>query len=597
MRNLLGALVVLTLPFGLFGHLAGAPNGSPGGFWIRVAAIAVAALLLLAAYRVRTGLLGPGLAAALALCAYPALPDAAASPHGLGRVIALAAFGAVLLGAGALVRAPEGRARGAFLVAAGAALAWGFLSAAGAEEFGAEALGPAVLPGVAFAVLAGEIALLLVRRGDPRSGPGRAVVAGLAVVLLGAAAIGQWRAAAWSDGRAFWGRAVAESPGSPAALGALAGACADAGDRVGAEAGLRGFAEAAAGAGGSRYGEEARRLGASGVARAAKLLAAGSEGAAPGAEAADAALRAAREFAPGSVPVIVALCDARLAQGEFLEPIRLLEKAVASDRGAAEAWDALARARLAAGRVPEALAAARTATGLRPLDKGFVVTWADVLLSVGRGGEALEGLRRALGPAPPYDPALAHAYAAAELRLARADISAGRRGAARRKLLSAGEVDPGNGACEEGLADLDRQMEAERPAAERLMVPGPNGKVLPDDWILYAKWLCGWGEFEKADREFRVMLNKMGTTAAVHLVYGQWFWEERGSVQGVERAVEAYKQAIALDDRLVEAWNRLWQCQRRLGRGDDAVFAARKFLELAPGHPDAAEAQQFLEGR
>ena len=59
----------------------------------------------------------------------------------------------------------------------------------------------------------------------------------------------------------------------------------------------------------------------------------------------------------------------------------------------------------------------------------------------------------------------------------------------------------------------------------------------------------------------------------------------------------AYKQAIALDDRCVEAWNRLWQCQRRLGFLGEAAFSAGKFLELAPRHPDAADAQQFLGGR
>ena len=63
------------------------------------------------------------------------------------------------------------------------------------------------------------------------------------------------------------------------------------------------------------------------------------------------------------------------------------------------------------------------------------------------------------------------------------------------------------------------------------------------------------------------------------------------------KAVDEYRIAIALDERFVDAWNRLWHCLRDLGRIEEAVAAARKFYALDPTHPDALDALELLEGR
>ena len=585
MRFPLFMALAAAVPFGLSGPLAGGEGGTEA--WIRVSLVALSAILVLAAFRVRSGLIGPGLAAALALAACPSVPDAIASPHATRSLGVLAGLSLLLL----LAARTPWAGKVSFGLAP-VALAVAILGTSGADAHGAAAYDPPVAAALALAVAAGETALLLARREGPAR---RALLAGLALSILASAVLGQLRARSWGDPAAFADRAVAEEPRSPAALGILAGARTGAADRAGAAAALRSFAETVEAGEGRRCGPGARRSGSDGVAAAARFILEGATAA--DREAAEAALRAAVRFAPESSRAAVALAEALLARGEFQEPIRILEAAVAADRTDADALGALARALLAAGRVPESVEAARTATGLRPTEKRFAVTWAEGLLATGRGGEALEILHLALGGAPPWDPLVARAYSAAQLRLAREDVSTGNPGRARRKLLSAAQYDRSDPACAALLADLDRRMEAERPEMEKLLERDAAGKVNPDDWLLYTVWLCRWGEFEVAEPHFRRMVKLLGTTPAVHFQIGLEFWEGRGSVEGVEKAVASYQQAVALDPGYAEAWNRLWQCHRLLGRAEDARSAARRFLELAPAHPDAAAAQMLLEGK
>lgn len=143
------------------------------------------------------------------------------------------------------------------------------------------------------------------------------------------------------------------------------------------------------------------------------------------------------------------------------------------------------------------------------------------------------------------------------------------------------------------LARLDRDMEAERKDAEKLIEPGPSGKVHPDDWIRYVVWLCRWGEYEKAEPHFRRMMRDLGG-ARVPYIYGAEFWESRGTAEGAEEAVKAYRQSVAIQSDFSEAWNRLWQCLRTLGRIDEARRAAEQFLDYDRVHPDAAAAEEFL---
>jgi tetratricopeptide (TPR) repeat protein len=554
MKTFLYALLVAAVPLGLYLPLVGAaaPGAAypadSGTRWLHIGLIAAAAVLSFFAYRARSGLDGPGLAAGLALAAWPAIPDAVASP---------------------------------FMV-----------SLSGAGTYGAGAFGPGAIGSVVASVLAGEAALLLARRAEPGSPHRRALVAGLAAVLLVSAVFGQIRSASWSDPVAFWDRAADEAPRNLAALGASAGARADAGDREGAAARLRAFVDVAAWDQGASLGRDARSAGGEGAARAAALL---LDGADPRSrETAERALRAAKTLAPDSVAVIVALAESELARGEFVGALKTLPLAVRRDPASAEAWDALARARLAGGRLVEAVEAAETACGLRPSEKRFVVTYAKALLAAGRGPEALRALWEALGPAPPFDPAVARAFGDAEVRLARTAISDSKPGQARRMLTSGLRVDPRNAEAKELLAGLDRQMETERPEAEALLQPPPGGRVVVDQWIRYAIWLCRWGEYEKAEPHFRRMMRDLAD-ARVLFHYGSEFWESRGTSEGAEEAVKAYRQAIAMKPDYGEARNRLWQCLRTLGRIPEALQAADQFLQYDGGHPDAPRAEQFLK--
>jgi tetratricopeptide (TPR) repeat protein len=605
MRTLLYALLVAAVPFGLLGHLAGAegpgagfPAGVPADRWMRIGIVAGTAVLLLLAYRRRAGLLGPGIAAGLALAAWPAAPDAVASPFGTAVLVhAAACAGALLL----LAWFPGGggerdRLRRLFpAVAAYALVVAADWSGSGSGEYGAGALGRGALASVAAGVLAGEASLHLVRRGVAGSPARRALAAGLAVLLLGSAALGQLRAFSWSDPVSFWDRAAAESPRSPVALGASAGARADAGDRAGAAERLQAFVEvlAARAGGAGDCGPEARRAGAEGAARAATLLLEGTDP--RDRESARAALNAANDMAPGDVPVLVALGDARILAGDMKEALRIFGDAVGRDPESADAWDGLARARIAAGLPFEAMEPAQRAAGLRPREKRFVVTYSRALLSLGRGAESLQSLWEALGPAPPYDPMVARAFGETELRIARGAVSAGRKGQARRMLAAALNVDPGNGECRDLLDRLDREMEVQRPEAEKLLAPGPDGKVKPNDWYGYALWLCRWGEYEKAEPHWERILKAFSTDEKVWYQYGFDFWEARGTVEGSKEAVKAYRNAIALKRDFPDAWNRLWQCLHGLSEITEARKAARVFLEYGGDHPDAPGAVEFLE--
>jgi tetratricopeptide (TPR) repeat protein len=189
---------------------------------------------------------------------------------------------------------------------------------------------------------------------------------------------------------------------------------------------------------------------------------------------------------------------------------------------------------------------------------------------------------------------VARAFGDAELRLAKGAVSEKRMGQARRLLVAGLKVDPANAECTALLGDLDRQMEAERPEAQKFLARGPDGKFDPNGWLFYATWLCQWGDYESAEPHFRQMLKQLGGTAAVWFQYGHEFWESRGSLEGAEEAVKAYRQAVALDGTYAEAWNRLWQCLRNLGRTDEARLAAAKLLEYGRAHPDAPKAEEFL---
>jgi tetratricopeptide (TPR) repeat protein len=287
------------------------------------------------------------------------------------------------------------------------------------------------------------------------------------------------------------------------------------------------------------------------------------------------------------------LGEAQLLRGDSTQAIVTLERATALDREDAAAWDALARARLLSGRPDEAVDAALRARGLRPASKEFLVTCAGAMLAAGRDAEALEMLHDALFPLP-GDPLLARAYADAHLQVARREASAGERGRARRRLLAGLEAVPKHEGCLELLDRLQKQFDAERPEADKLLVPGADGSVTLDRWMRHVAWLCHWGCYVEAGEHFDDMLKRVGSLAEVQYLRGREFWESRGTVEGIREAVASYRAAVARDPKHAESWNRLWRCLALLGKNDEAAQAARRFLEVAPEHPDGVDAEVFL---
>lgn len=571
------------------GPSAAGPGEAAGG-GPALALTSLAALSLFLAFRRSTGRDGPALAAACSLACFPSLPDALSTSRALPLLAAVFAASLLLL----ILSSPAGAARpgdGRLRLAAAALPAPGVLLLS--SPLGVEALFPrGLLLAPLGAFLVGETARRIGEAGGAER-LRRALVLLLGLVLAAGAGAGALRARSWEDPVAFWERAAARSPSSPVVLGALAGARQGAGDGPGAEAALRRFVEEARAGSGTGLPEAGLRRGAEGAVRAAlPLLAAGGGGT----EAASAALEAASELSPGSPLVLRGKGERLLARGDFTEAIQVLQDSVSREPGAAGAWDALARALLPAARLPEALGASQRATGLDPANPAFARTYAETLLAAGRGGDALTVLKESLGT-PPYDPVQARAFSEAERRLAKEERSAGRPGRARRLLAAALQVDPGNAACREMKDDLDRGFEAERPEFERLMEPGPDGTTAPDNILLYAAWLCRWGEFEKARPLFRLLLEQRSGTAAVHFQAGNVFWEEQGTLEGYGEAVRCYRDALARDPGYAEARNRLWRALRALGRIPEAREEARRFLDAAPAHPDSFEAEQFLGGR
>ncbi len=271
-----------------------------------------------------------------------------------------------------------------------------------------------------------------------------------------------------------------------------------------------------------------------------------------------------------------------------------LEESVRRDPGNAGAWEALSRARLRAVRVPEALEAASRATGLAPGRREYSRTLAEALLASERGADALRVLKEGLG-SPPVEPVQARAYAAAHWRLARREVSSDHRGRARRLLRAGLQVDPSHGASRDLLAWLDADFAAERPRFEALVRAVPGGDLDPNDVVVYAAWLCRWGEFEEAWPWWKALLDQPGSAAAVHYQVGKEHWEGRGTLEGYESAVVCYRDALARDPGYAEARNRLWQCLLAVGRTAEAREEAAKFFEAAPCHPDAYDAEALLE--
>lgn len=109
--------------------------------------------------------------------------------------------------------------------------------------------------------------------------------------------------------------------------------------------------------------------------------------------------------------------------------------------------------------------------------------------------------------------------------------------------------------------------------------------------ILLTLGLLNWrkGDFEKADGQLQEALN----IAAV--IQNPWFEAEcfngtalvKTSLERIDEAIDAYKQAIRLAPEQVFAWNNLGNLCTKIGRNDEAIVAFMKAVECNPQDPIA----------
>jgi tetratricopeptide (TPR) repeat protein len=261
-----------------------------------------------------------------------------------------------------------------------------------------------LLASAALALLAGD---LLAGAKPARR---RAALLLAAVGLVALATVSGRYALAWRDDVSVWSWAVVRRPDDPAALAQLAGALADAGRLMEAEATCRRSLTLAPTLQSANQTLGALLLSRGAVDEARRhLTVAASGGGVRGTTAAlrlcllevdqgdltaaERALEAAERSAPAWAPEVRATrAQLRLLTGGADEAARLLREAVARAPGWQDAWERLAHAERLAGREDEARAAAERAT---PAGRALVLA----LLELDRGETAAaEEQLRAAGP-------------------------------------------------------------------------------------------------------------------------------------------------------------------------------------------------------
>ncbi|MHC4822347.1 MAG: tetratricopeptide repeat protein, partial [Planctomycetota bacterium] len=440
--------------------------------------------------------LGAGLVAAAFWSAFPSVSDAVASPLAT-ESLALVLAGAVLLCIASSMLRGGGQGHRMALVAAAVALADVGLAATTAS-LGAGAFHPSAGLAFAVAVVAAETVAEMQARGGVESGPPRLLVAGVVALLVAEGGLAVAAASSWQSPKSFWGRAVEESPESPAALGAFAREAELDGDRDGSTRALRRFVlSIEKGEGRNLSGPAERSLASVGCAEASASLLRDAEADVDDRAVADEALRAALHLDPENGTVLRVVGEARRRDGDLEQAVPLLEKAVAADPANASAWNSLAQALLDVPRVVDALAAARQATGLDPDNRDYTAVLGWALHENELDADALYLLNDSLGNPPHIG--VSQALASISHRVALAEVSAGRRNRARRLLMRALQVWPLHREAREQLDVMNAAMNEELDTGHLSKFrPIEGEQALPDNLIIWAAGLSRWGEYERA---------------------------------------------------------------------------------------------------
>jgi len=106
-------------------------------------------------------------------------------------------------------------------------------------------------------------------------------------------------------------------------------------------------------------------------------------------------------------------------------------------------------------------------------------------------------------------------------------------------------------------------------------------KISPDDTLPYlylAEIYKKQGEFEKAEKEFRVVLEKENYPFDVHRSLID-IYEKKGMY---DKAIEEYKKAISINPLNSWAYNGLGIVFAQVGRYEDAKKCFEKALEIEP---------------
>jgi Tfp pilus assembly protein PilF len=267
------------------------------------------------------------------------------------------------------------------------------------------------------------------------------------------------------------------------------------------------------------------------------------------------------------------LGNLQLAKGQPQEAEATLRRALELNPKAVAAHLSLGNHYWAVGRREEAQAELSAAIGLEPSNATANRAQAALYLATGRTAEAERHLLR-----------WAETSGQPGARLAVADFYArtGRADLARQQyaLVNAPGTEP---IVIARLAALDLAV-GQKDAAEKQLIDGVARNPRSEHVLLpLAQLLFGTGRFADARQRVDALLEAHPTVAPAWLLRGKLLQREGNG----EEAGAAYRQAVRLNPRLLEAHLGLFGLAEAGGDAEAAVQHAREALGAWPGHPAA----------
>ncbi|MGQ9909517.1 MAG: tetratricopeptide repeat protein [Candidatus Flexifilum sp.] len=282
------------------------------------------------------------------------------------------------------------------------------------------------------------------------------------------------------------------------------------------------------------------------------------------------ALRQAVEVDPDHVQSWARMGNVYRQMQQFDEAAAALERALTLDPRYVWAWNELGIVREQQERYPEALEAYRKAADLAPDDPAYIYSQADVLVTLGQYGGALDLLERSLR----IDRGSAHTWAKHGQILRRL----GRHEDALRSYARAVEIDPnyawawfGRGQTLLALNQIQNAIASFRRAAE----------IEPlDVWYAY-----NLGDALVQAEQFDEAVSVLELTTHLHPRHAETWAKLGQAYRRLERhheAIRAYDRALAIQPDYAWAWFGRGSALEALERREEAVVSYERALEHDP---------------